>query len=164
MIDIIAKHVIPAAMSILPEKMDTIPARVMLIAIALQESKLEHRKQIPVSHARSFWQFEEGRPELKSGLAGVRIHKWTYKYYRDILDALKYQGNISDYHVHRIIEHNDILACAMARLLLYTVPRPLPGLDDFDEAWEQYIFAWRPGKPHRETWNDNYNEGWKYVY
>jgi hypothetical protein len=54
------------------------------------------------------------------------------------------------------IEHDDVLAAAAARLLLFTDPRALPGLGDEAEAWRCYMRNWRPGKPHRTTWPDLY--------
>lgn len=160
MIHIIKSHIIPAAFSILPDKMDKLESKPMLIAIALQESKLKHRRQMN-GPARSFWQFEEGDARHRSGIAGVRIHENTYAHFRDILRLLQYKDTVSNFEIHRIIEHNDILACAIARLLLYTLPMPLPKRGDFDGSWAQYIAAWNPGKPHRETWNAYYSAAWR---
>jgi hypothetical protein len=54
------------------------------------------------------------------------------------------------------LERDDMLACAFARLLLYTDSRPLPAIGDADGAWDYYIANWRPGKPHRQTWDALY--------
>lgn len=46
MIELLRNNIIPAALSLLPSKMDTPEARAILIAIALQESNLKHRRQV----------------------------------------------------------------------------------------------------------------------
>ena len=54
----------------------------------------------------------------------------------------------------RQIETDDQLACAAARLLLFTDPKRLP--TDPDAGWDLYARTWRPGKPHRSTWDEFY--------
>lgn len=50
-----------------------------------------------------------------------------------------------------------MLAAAFARLLSRADRKPLPALDtSHDEAWDCHVRNWRPGKPHRETW-DNFH-------
>ena len=141
-----------SAMQLLPAPMDSPAARNMLFAIAMQESRLIRRQQI-MGPARGFWQFEEG-----GGVHGVLNHGLTRPLIHKVLDALQY-----DYAVHTsyvAIEHNDILACCYARLLLYTVPEPLPVRQDAQEGWRQYLWAWRPGKPHPLTWDPFYEQAW----
>jgi hypothetical protein len=50
------------------------------------------------------------------------------------------------------MRYNDIVAASAARLLLYTLPQALPV--NAAEGWDQYIAAWRPGKPHPEKWSE----------
>lgn len=140
------------ALAILPDKMDSPEARAQVIAICLQESRLEHRRQIG-GPARGFAQFELG-----GGVRGVLNHPATKTLIRNVLDELAYD-HVADTSYHAI-EHNDVLACCYARLLLWTLPQPLPGRGEADEAWEQYLEAWRPGKPHRQTWNGFYEQAW----
>lgn len=141
-----------AAMSMLPASMDSLEARAELYAIARQESRLEHRRQIG-GPARGFWQFEQG-----GGVRGVVEHAATRPLLLPVLERLRYEPVVPT--LYAVIEHNDILAAVFARLLLYTVPQRLPGPDDAEEGWRQYIWAWRPGKPHRHTWDAFYREGW----
>jgi len=54
------------------------------------------------------------------------------------------------------LETDDVFACGVARLLLWTDPRKLPAADDEDGAWEYYLRNWRPGKPHRDRWVKNH--------
>jgi hypothetical protein len=57
--------------------------------------------------------------------------------------------------VHAKLEFDDVLAAAFARLLLWADAKALPGLDaSHDETWDCYIRSWRPGKPHRDTWDE----------
>ena len=64
---VLKKNIIEPALLLLPERMRTDQAKVMLLAIGLQESRFVHRRQIG-GPARGFWQFEDGR---LSGLAGL---------------------------------------------------------------------------------------------
>jgi hypothetical protein len=65
--------------------------------------------------------------------------------------------------VYHQLESDDILACAFARLLLWTVPDSLPGRDEEQRAWSQYVSAWRPGKPRRDKWQRNYAKAWDAI-
>jgi len=119
---------------------NTLLARKLLIAIAWQESRLEHREQIR-GPARGFWQFE------KAGVQGVLNHAQSKRQILKVLDVLE----IAEGDVMTAIRFNDVLACCFARLLLWTDPSKLP--DNRYDAWDYYIRNWRPGKPHRETWD-----------
>ena len=55
--------------------------------------------------------------------------------------------------VYSRLELDDVLAAAFARLLLWTDPARLPRTGDADAAWALYLRTWRPGKPHRQTWD-----------
>lgn len=154
--DLLLRHVIPASLSLLPDSMDTPQARAMLVAIAMQESKVSYRKQVN-GPARGFWQFEI------NGVDGVRHHPVTRNYVLNILESLRYPLAITTAEIHAALEHNDILACCFARLLLYTLPLHLPNADEIDDAWEQYLAAWRPGKPHRYTWTSNFEHSWQML-
>ena len=153
MIEFIKDHIFPAAFSLLPEKMDTPEARAMLLAIGLQESRFEHRVQIG-GPAHGYWQFERG-----GGVRGVLRHPSSETHAKHVCSVLNYRAESDE--VYRAIVDNDVLACCFARLLLWTLPGSLPGAAEAQEGWEQYIDAWRPGKPHRETWDGFYERAWK---
>lgn len=150
-----AMSAVDAALKLLPGNMDSREARVMLAAIGLQESRLEHRRQIK-GPARGFWQFESG-----GGVRGVLNHPSSKRHASAICEA---QGvTASTQAVYAKLEHDDILAAAFARLLLYTDPRPLPRIGDVQGAWGYYIRNWRPGKPHRHTWDALYADSVRMV-
>ncbi len=119
----------------------------ILLAITLQESGLKHRVQVPVDHAHGLWQFEAG-----GGVRGVLNHAATSKWAASLCEELLVKPVPSE--VWNAIVHNDTLACAFARLLLWTMPGKLPR--DEAGAWAEYIGAWRPGKPDRERWTANW--------
>lgn len=141
-------------LSILPERMDSPEARAMLFAIGMQESRFMHRRQIR-GPARGFWQFERG------GVRGVLKHPASRSTAESVCSFLNYPADAEV--VHAAIEHNDMLACAFARLLLWRLPERLPMGDNAAEAWCQYIDTWRPGKPHRQTWDAFYTQAWEAV-
>jgi len=145
-----------AAMALLPPSMSSPEAKAMLIATGLQESQFRFRKQHYQGPARGFWQFEMG-----GATRGLIEHPVTGPILRPLLDKLCYSTYPAD--VWNAIEHNDVLACVMARLLLYTVPAKLPGPTDVEEGWRQYQWAWRPGKPHPERWPENFSKAWQEV-
>lgn len=141
-----------ATAAMLPPKLDTQAAWAMLFAISQQESRLDERRQIG-GPARSFWQFELG------GIRGVLNHQASQPLIRTVLDRLDY--NYDPQTSYTAIEHNDVLAFAYARCLLWTLPGALPTAQQPDQGWAQYIDAWRPGKPHRATWDAFYRKAWE---
>ncbi len=155
--DIFLVNAIIPAMRLLPDQMDSPEARAMLIAIALQESRLEHRRQIN-GPARGYFQFECG-----GGVRGVLTHPATSSYVASALSELDYDSPYTPVQCHEAIEHNDILACVFARLLLWTLPDALPAQNAAGKAWSEYVAAWRPGKPRRESWDMCYLQAWEIV-
>lgn len=151
----VAQRILPAAYSLLPPEMGSRRAAGLLLAIGLQESRFRHRRQID-GPARSFWQFE------MAGVGGVLSHAASREHALAALKTLCYR-DVSTVDVYRAIEHNDVLACVFARLLLWTLPETLPDEHDYEEGWRQYLRAWRPGKPHVETWLGSYGVGWSLV-
>lgn len=146
----IINDVFPQAFSLIPMRLDSIEARVELLAIGRQESRFLYRRQVN-GPARGFWQFEEG-----GGVRGVLMHQTTAALIREVCEARQVQCNVPA--VYRAIENDDILACCMARLLLWTDPAKLPAVTDSDGAWLYYVRNWRPGKPHIATWSQFHHE------
>ena len=135
---------IAPALALLPANRDTREARVMLLAIGLQESRFVHRRQIN-GPAVGFWQFERG-----GGVRGVLSHPSSWAEARSVCAAQDVEPTTTD--VYNSLAYDDILAAAFARLLLWTDPQRLPSLGDADGAWALYLRTWRPGKPHPQTW------------
>lgn len=129
-------------------RVDTPEARVMLLAIGLQESRFIHRRQIG-GPARGFWQFEQG-----GGVRGVLRHPTS----RELADKICYVRSVppTEGAVYEALDDDDVLACCFARLLLWTDPARLPPVGEAQDAWDLYIRTWRPGKPHRHTWGGLY--------
>lgn len=122
-------------------------ARVMLLAIAGQESDAQYRRQHGNGPARGLWQFESG-----GGVRGVLMHRSSARLAAALCEwrGVKAETPI----VHKAMEVDDVLAAGFARLLLWTDPQPLP--DDERTAWAYYLRNWRPGKPHRDRWPENW--------
>lgn len=140
------------ALLALPQAMVSREALVMEVAIGLQESKFEHRYQVVEGRpgvkgpARSFWQFEK-----LGGCLGVLTHPASRFW---MVTACTTHGVAASPHaLWTAIETNDLLAATAARLLLFTDPKRLPDLSDADGAWRYYLRNWRPGNPHRHTWD-----------
>lgn len=157
MIDLVAKHVVPMAYAVLPKAMNQLPATALLLAIGWQESRFAHRVQVK-GPARGLWQFEQ-----VGGVTGVLSHPQTREHVRSALKALGYRYEPTPQGCYWAIEHNDALAFVFARLLLYTLPWALPVQSMEAEGWRQYTAAWRPGKPHIETWGESWKRGWAAV-
>lgn len=143
--------------------MDTPAARAMLLSIGLQESRFLYRRQQNFGPARGFWQFERD-----GGVRGVINHELTRAHLDAALQALRYPKLVARKKnqtatLHAAIEHNDVLACVFARLLLWTVPGTLPTRNQDARGWDQYLNGWRPGAPHIDTWAAFYSEAWDRV-
>lgn len=131
---------------------DTVDARRFLLAIAFQESAMMARRQITASGtengpAASFWQFEQG-----GGCKGVLTHRSTAERMRKV--CVDFNVTPTPQGLWEAMRYNDVVAAAAARLLIYTLPKGLP--KTAEEGWEQYIAAWRPGKPHAVKWQANW--------
>lgn len=155
MIEIVRQHVMPAAFALLPEPMRAPEAAALLLAIGWQESRFEARRQMPTGPARGFWQFEQ-----RGATRGVVGHERTRDHVREMWAALGYRDALTPFALQDALTHNDILACGCARLLLWTLPGPLPRADQPEDGWRQYLAAWRPGKPHPETWRQAWAIAW----
>ena len=134
--------VLDPGLSLLPQTMDTYHGRVMLRAIALQESRMKYRRQIR-GPARGWFQFESG-----GGVRGVLNHGSSKKHAQFVCERLEYPA--TQPAVYNALADCDALACAFARLLLWTLPHRLP--TNAEDGWRQYLAAWRPGRPHESTW------------
>lgn len=149
------RNAIEPALLLLPDSMRRPLAKVEMLAIALQESRCKHRKQIG-GPARGYWQFEQG-----GGVRGVLSHPSSKGHIQTCLTLLDYPLEIDAGGCYAAIEHNDILAACFARLLLWTLPTALPATAQ--AGWDTYIAAWRPGKPHRDTWDSFYAQAQEVV-
>jgi len=145
MIDHLLTYTVPAAYVLLPEAMRAEKATALIIAIGAHESGFTARRQLR-GPAHGFFMFERG-----GGVKGVLTHARTAHHALSVLDALQYPRRQTD-TIARVgsdafeaLTHNDTLACAFARLLLWTLPSALPGPDAGDGAFAQYVEAWRPG-------------------
>ncbi|MCY1304658.1 hypothetical protein D9M70_544190 [compost metagenome] len=152
----VRRKAIAPALSLLPARMKSPEAEVMLLAIGLQESRFEDRRQIR-GPARSFWQAEQGGGMVH----GVLRHPATRELAVAVCDA-RHVPPINE-RVYTAIEHDDVLAAALARLLLWTDPARLPALGAASQAWDLYLQTWRPGKPHRQTWDALYAQALEEV-
>ena len=148
-----ALSAINQGLALLPAAMDTKEARVMLLAIGLQESGLTARVQIVNGGgrgpARGLWQFESG-----GGCAGVLRHQasryWMYR----VCEARGVDPK--PVALWDALAKDDALAAAAARLLMFTDAKRLPAIGDQHAAWALYLRVWRPGKPHVDRFDINY--------
>lgn len=132
---------------------DTANARRFILAIALQESRLAHRRQVATGGiesgpAASFWQFEQG-----GGCKGVLNHYLVASTMRNL--CVDFNIDPTPAGLWEAMRYHDIVAAIAARLLIYTLPSKLP--TTAADGWAQYTAAWRPGKPHPETWASNWD-------
>lgn len=164
MLDAIRLYIIRPGLLLLPERMRSPEAEALLLAIGLQESRFEHRRQIvrnrdgllvPTGPARGWPQFE------RIGLQEVMTNRLTRQHFESVCEVLRYPLNFD--FVFEGITHNDTLACCAARLLLWADPEPLPGATEMQAGWRYYLRQWRPGKPHFETWPNFWRDAWEFA-
>lgn len=119
-------------------------ARVLLLAIAGQESDWRDIQQFGDGPGAGPWQFE---PETISEI----LHNPAS---RDmalaVCRAVYLVPVAASLHVHIIADPN--LAVAFARLDLWCDAAPLPPLFSSYDAWESYLRIWRPGTPRPDRW------------
>jgi hypothetical protein len=144
------EQAIRPALALLPPHMRSREAQQLLLAIGFQESGFKVRRQNNEGPATGFWQFERG-----GGVRGVLNHYASRRHARKLCEH--FEIGPQSWAVWLAFTKEDVLAAGFARLLLWTHPDPLPGLGDVDYAWDYYIDTWRPGKPHRNRWEENYN-------
>lgn len=153
MIDILPTIINPA-LDMLPRVMRSDAARAMLLAIGLQESGLHHRKQVR-GPAHGLWQFE------RIGVAEVLRNPKTRELALDLCWRCSVAATTAA--VYHRIDDDDILAAGIARLALWRHPDALPGRDQAEKGWGQYMAIWAPGKPREEVWADYFSTAWKMV-
>lgn len=166
----ITERGIDPALQILPPKMDSSEARVMLLTIGLQESRFQARRQVIVVNrhgrqqlvaegpAKSFWMGERGGGMVH----GVRVHPATRQYAARLYAVRGVAPR--DAAIWNAIERDDVLAAGLARLLLFSDPYKLPGLGHTQLAWELYCQrTWKPGLPRRDTWDGYYQRALDFV-
>lgn len=153
-LNVIVQEAINPGLKLLPAQMDSDAARVMLLATGLQESRFKYRFQTVKGQpyvkgpAKSYWQFEVG-----GAVKDVMQRATTRQHCIDLCAARAVA--FDPRAIHSAMEEDDILAAAMARLLLWTDSKPLPNLDaSHEDAWQCYVRNWHPGKPHRDTWDE----------
>ncbi len=159
------RFLLPAAAELFPAELHTKEAQAMLLAIGMQESDFVHRQQLIGNHrkwwesikgpARSYWQFEI------IGIFGVLDHPATRAMALRLCQRLGYPPEPRV--IHQAVTHNDLLAAGFARLALYRLPYPLPTRDQDENGWNQYIEAWRPGKPKPDRWPERFKRAWEIV-
>lgn len=142
-------------LALLPPQMGKLAARLQLHAINRQENPKRLEQQVK-GPARGDYQFEKG-----GGVKGVLTHSAVKEYAEQ---ACKARGvKPTQEAVYQAIGKDPVLAAALARLLLWTDPKPMPQIGDVQEAWDLYNRVWRPGKPHPEHWPRNYADAMEAV-
>lgn len=141
--------------ALLPPRMDSPRARAMVLAICLQESDLQHRRQNG-GPARGYAQFERG-----GGVLGVLTHRLTRTHAEDVCWKLDIAPSAEA--VYTALEFCDPLAVAFARLLLWSDPGTLPDRHSDLHGWALYLRTWRPGKPHPKKWGGCFGVSWDLV-
>ncbi|AQQ35098.1 hypothetical protein [Burkholderia cenocepacia] len=150
------------ALKLLPPAMDSAAARVLLLAIGLQESGLTVRRQHGNGPARSLWQFELGSQMRGGGIWGVFLHDSSRGLLQRLCDAR--HCAFTPTSIYAAIEIDDVLAAGLARLLLFTDRLPLPAVGDVSGSWTLYAKrTWVPGKPRPDDWPANYLRAMRFV-
>lgn len=126
-------------------------ARLLLLAIAGQESDWTDRIQGGNGPAHSFWQMERG-----GGVTGVLHHPDSEDAALKICAAVGVDPIASNVWGLMATAAGDNLSVGFARLLLWTDPRPLPVYGDMMNSAIYYRRNWRPGKWDAARWQEKY--------
>lgn len=121
-------------------------AAVFLLAVAIQESHLQFRKQFAGGPARGLFQMES---EPLSMMTLVMKKNPELRAMLPTADP-KEMWNLLEF------PENDKYGVYIARTALKSDPAPIPRLGNVEGAWEYYLKHWRPGKPRKEKWAISY--------
>lgn len=124
--------------------------RVLMLAIAGQESNWSARVQGGNGPGHGFFQFER-----MGGVNGVLKHPLTADPAIVLCKVAGVQPTPDAVWAKLATIAGDPLAVGFARLLLWTDPRPIPSPDKGAVAWGYYVRNWRPGSPGPDRWPTN---------
>lgn len=153
------KSDIAAGLALLPVRMNSLAASVLLYATNRQENPQRLAQQVG-GPAVGDYQFEKG-----GGVKGVMTHKASADLARAVCTARKVTFDASS--IYQALKSDPILAAALARLLYYTDPKALPATGDEAGSWALYLRTWRPGAYARQPeelrakWKKNYADAMK---
>lgn len=127
----------------------------VLVTICGQETQFQWTRQVlsdgSPGPATGRWQFEKG-----GGVRGVMTHAASKNFAKICVEARGVRWD--EAAVWAALENDDYLACAFARLLMWTDPYAVP--TEEQAAWTMYADRlWRPGKPHPAAWPSNWSIG-----
>ena len=134
-------------------------AELFMLAIAQQESgpnlnaRYQHSPRPVAGPARGWWQFET------AGVEGVLAHRASRTLALAACELYVVVPQAAP--VHRALEGHDMLACMIARLLIWTDPAPLP--TTWQDGWRYYMRTWRPGRPHENRWPGHWDTATRTV-
>lgn len=146
---------IRAAYELLPYRMNSPAATVLMLAIQFQENPRRLPQQVG-GPAVGDYQFEQG-----GGIAGVLNHRASRTWAHAVCLDLDVPSNAAA--VYAAIRDGDArLDAAFARLLLWTDAVSLPPVGDVSGGWECYLRTWRPGAAKRDY--DGLRKKWSVNY
>lgn len=148
----ITQSAIVPALMLLPARMYSKPAKLMMLAIGYQESKFATRCQVLNGGRRGAGR---GYPMFEpNGIRGVMNHPKTAQLVYALCHERDCECDLQA--IYARVETDDILAFGLARLLLWTDAKPLPAVDDEHGAWDLYLRTWNPGKPRPKDWPESH--------
>lgn len=160
------------ALLLLPAKMTSFSAEVLVLATQQQEAPNGEQCQLPVrpgkcGPARGIFQFERA-----GGVAGVLQHPASRPHVLEVCRALGVPPTVDGLFAE-LPSSRDVLDCALARLLYFTESAALPEVGDVEGAWRYYLRTWRPGaftngtaekrRELRQKWAVNYANAMEVV-
>lgn len=144
--DALEKIVEPTYACLLPGRFASREASVLLLAIGLQESGFQARQPGRDGAGRGYWRMEQRAVHAVLGTESTRLTARAVCLLRALAPT--------DGDVYRGIGHDDMLAFALARLLLWTEGTKLPSVGDADGAFRAYQRCW-PGATS-DGWAEHY--------
>lgn len=161
---------IESGLSLLPAIRKTDAARLQVYATNRQENPNRSPRQLikkdgrlqPLGPAAGDYQFE-----LTGGIRGLRNFKSAIVQGQlaEACKARKVPRNAEA--IFDALQVDPVFAAALARLLYYTDPKPLPAVGDEAGAWALYLRTWRPGAYDRQPeelrakWRKSYADAMK---
>lgn len=149
MLAAIRRSILNPALALLPESLSGREAEVLLLTTGLAASGFRNRRDAR-SQGRGYWRAEPDGVMVGGVLRAVQT--------RDLAVAVCDARQVPPIaeRVYSALEHDDVLAAALARLLLWSDPAGLPPLGDEAGAWACYQRHWAVDESDRRSWAIHY--------
>lgn len=146
---------------VMGRRMDEPQRLVLALAIAIEETSLDHRRQVlkggRYGKGRSWWQNEGGS---QASIGRLMNHPTLSRPLKQLCIEQTIPWDLAS--IYEAVAWHDLLAAVIALLLIFSDAQPVPDVTDEYGMWGYYWRCWqpgayrnwKPGDPQGERWHD----------